>query len=282
MQNINRETLFTIITPTYNRPDALLKCLRSVIAQKHTYWRIIIINDSPDYNYNAFEENEMFKLHSSNIVYIKNQNNMGVNFSRNVGLDYINQYPFRVEKGGLENENEYAVFLDDDDWLAPNALEKLNKILKNISQKENYKWLIANRSLLDGTSLSHIGKQNKDKCISSFNWEFLLLRQSSGDVTHAIERRLALSARFSKKVKQGEEWLYFSQLDSSIHYKNINTTVSQGYAENGLNSYMTIQDRKQKIKNIIKLFTEVKNKKMRNRLTIYLYLKLRLIKTVFC
>ena len=46
---------FTIITPTYNRPDELARAVESVLGQTYQDFQMVIINDSPDYDYTSFE-----------------------------------------------------------------------------------------------------------------------------------------------------------------------------------------------------------------------------------
>ena len=269
---------FYIITPTYNRPQELMRCLGSVLVQNFLDWEMIIVNDSPRYDYSIFEKN---LATNPKIKYYKNEKNMGVNFSRNFVLDYINErslkYNLKIKKEEAVNKNicsKYIIFLDDDDWLEANALQNMENIL-NI---KNINWLITNRAKPEGASLSNIRKEN----ISNFNLEFLLLRKSSGDVTHTIEKSIALSSRFSKKVKQGEEWIYFSNLNNPITYENINTTISNGYSDEGLNNYMSIQDKRYKIKNLCNLFLERldSSSTLSSKILTLIYIFLRILKTL--
>ena len=307
MQNESYSKIkYYIVTPTYNRSQALTRCVQSVLEQNGNDFdfEIIIINDSPEANYSTFENEYLHKTYSytdkvdisyTKIKYIRNNKNSGVNFSRNAALNYIERGSASFASAGgmtqkdteLQNKSEYIIFLDDDDWLAPNALQDITDILKtkksqnkeDVKLSSNIKWLVTNRALTSGESLSSI-RQN---IIKNYVLEFLLLRKSSGDATHAIEKSVALSARFSKKVKQGEEWIYFASLQSPINYVNINTTISEGYSYDGLNTYMSLQEKRNKINNIKNLFSETlsnRKTKISNKIFICLYLFLRVIKTL--
>ena len=301
-KKLGTQVKYYIITPTYNRPQELIKSVQSVLDQKERKeisrnsfdFEIIIINDSPEHDYSAFKQTIDTNL--TKIKYFKNEKNMGVNFSRNFALDYIEKNSIQKNNrlagsaafgGAVEINLEYIIFLDDDDWLAPDALQNITDIInREVNRKTNkstanniasINWLITNRSLPDNTSMSYIRKEN----INNFNIEFLLLRKSFGDVTHTIQKSLALTSRFSKKVKQGEEWIYFSNLNSSTIYKNINTTFSNGYGNDGLNTYMSTQDKKLKIKNLYNLFLEKlkSSSTINSKAIIATYLFLRVLKT---
>ena len=280
---------YSIITPTYNRPELLEKTLSSVLVQSHDDWEIIIINDSPECDYSAFEneymvDNKNFILNFQNnpeqiidvnltkIKYFRNEKNMGVNFSRNFALDYI----FKENK----NSNlEYIIFLDDDDWLAPDALQNLTDII-NKKEKQNLnkkvsklEWLVTNRSH-NNKKLVQIKKLKRDNIFNYF-YDCLVFKNFKGDVTHAIKKDTALKSRFCQKVKQGEEWYYFINLPKNFLYVDINTTETNGYSDSGLTS-----DLKDKyIKNTKVLFREKKN------LKVFIILIIRIlniiVKTVF-
>ncbi len=103
--------LFSIIIPTYNRRESLLKTLNSVISQNNIspaeFEVVIIDNGSKD------ETEEVVKHFAEqngrmNIVYIKLLKNCGGDFARNVGV--------------LHSRGRLLVFTDDDcivptDWL---------------------------------------------------------------------------------------------------------------------------------------------------------------------
>lgn len=239
---------FTIITPTYNRPDRLAHAVESVLDQTYQDFQIIIINDSPDYNYQDFENKY---LGNQKIIYIKNTQNFGVNFSRNVALEKTKDL-----------NSDYVLFLDDDDWLTPDALGNINNIL----EKENINWLVTNRVSGD-TKLTKV-KKLKNKY--NYFWDMLMFRNIYGDATHVIKSEIATQFRFCSHVKNGEELYYFAQLPFNFAYRDINSTDSNGYTENGLTDVL-----KNKYKeNTKSLWKEKLNWK------IFIYLTLRSLKAI--
>ena len=98
---------FSIIIPIYNVEQYIRECLQSVVAQTFTDWECIIVNDgSTDNSLSACEE----FAHSCRII---NQPHGGAGTARNTGL--------KAAKG------QYVFFLDADDWIMQDALERLNK-----------------------------------------------------------------------------------------------------------------------------------------------------------
>lgn len=239
---------FTIITPTYNRPTELTRAVESVLNQTYQDFQIIIINDSPDYNYQQFENKY---LNNQKIIYIKNKYNSGVNFSRNIALEKTKDL-----------NSDYVLFLDDDDWLYTDALENINNILK----KENIEWLLTNRT----AGNIKLTKVNKLKNKYNYFWDMLMFRNIYGDATHTIKSEIATQFRFCSHVKNGEELYYFAQLPFDFVYRDFNSTDSNGYTENGLTDIL-----KNKYKeNTKNLWKENLNWKM------FIYLTLRTIKSI--
>ena len=104
--------LFSVIIPVYNTEKYLNKCIKSVIDQKHNKTEIILIEDcSTDSSLkvcNSFKNNPLVNI-------IRHKKNLGVSISRNDGI--------------LAAKGEYILFLDSDDWLYPNCLRNIEKLI---------------------------------------------------------------------------------------------------------------------------------------------------------
>ena len=101
---------FSIIIPVYNVEPYLRECLDSVLAQTCAEWEAMCINDgSMDGSLDILQE---YAANDARFRII-NQPNKGLSAARNAGI--------RAAKG------EYLFFLDSDDWIVPDALERLNK-----------------------------------------------------------------------------------------------------------------------------------------------------------
>lgn len=108
----NNNLFFTIIVPVYNSGKYLEDFFLSVKNQKYTDYELIIIDDgSKD---NSLFLCRTYEKNNSNVrVYTKD--NGGVSSARNLGLEKAN--------------GKYIFFLDADDLLEDNALERLHQQL---------------------------------------------------------------------------------------------------------------------------------------------------------
>ena len=104
--NISPEV--SIIIPCYNVQEYIEECISSVIKQTFKNIEIILINDgSSDLTFNILQA---FGEIDKRIILI-NQENKGVSNARNKGLE--------IAKG------KYITFLDSDDWIDEDYIEKL-------------------------------------------------------------------------------------------------------------------------------------------------------------
>jgi len=94
---------FSIIIPTYNRPDALHDIIKHVLTQRFTNWEIIIVDDSRISNGHIISEFNDIRL-----IYIYRGYKLGVSSARNHGAAKAN--------------GKYVVFLDDDDQVSESWL----------------------------------------------------------------------------------------------------------------------------------------------------------------
>lgn len=101
---------FSVILPVYNVEDYLEYCLDSIVNQTFKDIEIICINDgSTDNSLKIL--NEYAKIDSRFVIV--SQENQGQGTARNLGIDIAS--------------GEYIVFVDPDDWIDLNMLEKLNE-----------------------------------------------------------------------------------------------------------------------------------------------------------
>lgn len=202
--------MFTIITPTYKRSGEAMRAITSVCNQTNANFRMIVINDSPEDT--TYEDVKNFCNTDSRITYVVNQENMGVNFSRNRGLL-------------LADEQSWIIFLDDDDYLAPDALAHFAHLIETHPRKY---WFMTNRVLSDGTPITRAPRAH---ATYSYAWDYLITKKITGDATHCIHKKILTTATFSKYIKQGEEWIFFYQLGlaENIFYVNHTSTISDGY-----------------------------------------------------
>jgi teichuronic acid biosynthesis glycosyltransferase TuaG len=98
--------IVSVIIPVYNNALYIRKSIDSVLNQSIEVELIIIDDCSTD---NIDEVLGKYKSYN-NIIYLKNNLNIGVAASRNLGVD--------------QAKGKYIAFLDSDDWWAADKLEK--------------------------------------------------------------------------------------------------------------------------------------------------------------
>lgn len=108
--------MISIIIPVYNIETYIETCIRSIISQSYRDLEIIIINDgSTDNSLNIIQQ--YAKIDSR--IKIISKKNEGLSAARNAGIE--------------NSIGEYIMFVDGDDELEDNAIEKLFKSLKHYS-----------------------------------------------------------------------------------------------------------------------------------------------------
>jgi glycosyltransferase involved in cell wall biosynthesis len=254
---------FSIITPTFKRKELLQKAVLSLQAQTYKDWELLIVNDSPhDISYREFASS----INDPRIRYFVNNNNRGVNYSRNIALERISA------------DSTWVIFLDDDDYFSPDTLAHFSECIKN---NPDQKWFLTNRALKDGTSLTQFPHNNSTY---SYTWHYLISKYCKGDATHCIETKLITHnhARFSKYVKQGEEWFFFYQIGlvTAIFYSDHNSTITEGYnTSTGLN--FRKRSKGERFESISKLVYEGYHLKLLKYPTFLLYTTLRYLQLIF-
>ena len=138
---MNCEKKVSIIIPVYNTAEYLPKCLQSVFSQTYKNLEIICVNDgSPDNSSDLLAE---FAATDERLIVINKQNE-GVSLARNAGLERAS--------------GDYFMFLDSDDWLDTDAVEKM----LSLAEKEGADAVMCcyAKEFSDHTDVSHIFGQS--------------------------------------------------------------------------------------------------------------------------
>lgn len=105
---------FSVIVPVYNVERYVKICLQSILAQTFQDFELIIIDDeSPDNSYDVCHE--LIK-DNKKVRIIRHEKNQGLGGARNTGI-----------KNAL---GKYIFFVDSDDLILPDALQKLYNVSK--------------------------------------------------------------------------------------------------------------------------------------------------------
>lgn len=175
----------SVIVPVYNAEKYIEQCLESIVNQTLKDTEIITINDgSQDRSLDIMER--LAKKHKNKIKIITQDNN-GPGSARNKGLEIAT--------------GEYIKFVDADDYLKLDILERMYKIAKdnNVSLvRGNYKTIVGPLKLKDFHSWSNIKgtqivdvRDNKDYIVT----------ETPGVGNKLIKRELIGNLRFAEQTK---------------------------------------------------------------------------------
>lgn len=114
----------TILTPTYNRMDLLKRLYASLCEQDNNDFEWLVIDDGSTDQTEKMIEDLKKKTEKFNIVYRKTENG-GKHRAINYGVDYAN--------------GEVIAIVDSDDYLTPNAIQKIKEYFEDIA-KQNKKF----------------------------------------------------------------------------------------------------------------------------------------------
>ncbi|MEI0557272.1 glycosyltransferase family 2 protein [Brachyspira intermedia] len=104
---------FSVIIPVYNTEKYLKRCINSIVNQTFSDFEIIVVDDCS--NGNCKEITDSYK--DSRIIYVKHEKNMGTLSAR--------------KTGSINANGKYITYIDPDDELKLNALEKIYNTVKN-------------------------------------------------------------------------------------------------------------------------------------------------------
>ena len=105
--------MINVIIPAYNCYSTLGRTLSSLVAQTDTNFEVIIVDDCSTVDIKPIVDDYMSKL---NIIYIRNEQNLGCGMTRQVGIDNATQ--------------KFITFLDSDDMFMPYTVETFNSIIE--------------------------------------------------------------------------------------------------------------------------------------------------------
>ncbi len=180
-----------VVIPAFNIAPFLRDAVLSVFGQTHTDWTLIVVDDG-----STDATAEVVTNIRDDRIHLIRQSNKGVSAARNRGIrDAVLYAP------------DAFLFLDGDDWLAPNALALMADTL------DSAPWAVAAcgryaRVAMNGAT--RLSRLPPDGCLL----ERLLTRNLFVNGGHLLIRHEAVKAAgdFSQALSYGEDWEYWTRL----------------------------------------------------------------------
>ncbi len=185
----------SIIIPIYNVAEYLPRCIESVLNQDNIDLEVLLINDgSTDTSGEICEE----YAKNDRRVRVFHQENSGVSAARNKGIE--------------ESSGDWLTFVDADDWIEPNSIQKIINIKNNIDSD----YIIA-RSFINRNGLAVIERYPfSNNLLNKYYKGIDLVIQSiygRGSVWGVIYSKLFLkrnNIKFPLNLKNGEDSIFYT------------------------------------------------------------------------
>ena len=139
--------MINVIIPAYNCRTTLGRTFSSLVAQTDTNFEVIVVDDCSTEDIKSIVDDYRDKL---NIVYIRNEQNLGCGMSRQVGIDNATQ--------------KFITFLDSDDMFMPYTIETFNSIIEANPDTEYLHSYFYEQIVIDNNPAIYLWKDNYTAC----------------------------------------------------------------------------------------------------------------------
>ena len=229
----NRNILFSVVIPTYNRANILGKAIESILGQTYTNWELIIVDDGSTDN-----TREIVTNYDDNRIRYFYKENEERSIARNYGI--------------TKTRGDYVSFLDDDDYYLPRFFEEFQK--KIIEENFPVAMIMCDEYTEDEEGkrkLNNLPKQLLDNPVRLL-WEI-----QTSVRPFAIHKDILLKNKFKEDCPYGQDFhlvlrisikypfYYVSQgLSVNIIHKGsgTNSKFSGNYRKNAERSIYCIED----------------------------------------
>ncbi len=181
------EPLVTVVLPTRNRAELLLRAIASVRAQTWPSWELIVINDASTDN----TREVLASIDDPRIQVLHRERNQGASAARNAGISL--------------GQGKYVAFLDDDDYWLPEKLAKQVAVL----ERSDKPWCIASFRRLGRAGERYIGGDELIRQLdfafgigeSSHDWSLIA---TPGWLVH--RETLVRVGAFDERIRSWDDW----------------------------------------------------------------------------
>lgn len=185
---VHDDVLISVVTPTYARPDRLEEAIRSVIAQRHQSWEMVIVDDGSD------TAAAVVAGFDDERVRLIDADHGGVCRARNIALEHV--------------KGEIVTYLDDDNWLDPGWLHAVEWAFRNHPASS----VLYGARVLDDVTRAH-GMGDGGWPFLQFNaFDRAALEQDNFADMGVLAHRADHPARFDDPLVECGDWDFFLSL----------------------------------------------------------------------
>lgn len=207
-RELNYKGMISIILPVYNAEKTLNRCLESIVSQSFRNWELVVVDDgSTD---RSTEIIESFMAQNKRIVLYRKKNG-GVGSARNYGLK--------------EAKGEYLTFVDGDDWLDRDYLDKLYASAHSYDLVLSYpKKIIDSTVSVSEHNQFFVSRENFARLFTDGNLQF---NTSPWAKLYRTEIVRQYGVLFDEKMRIGEDALFL--FEYILHSSTVNVINYSGY-----------------------------------------------------
>lgn len=206
MRSTEKNIFFSIIIPTYNSKNTIIKCIESCLNQSYKNFEIIIVDDYSTDNTIEMIENYKNQYKISNIIVTKLEKNQGPSVARNKGINLA--------------QGEFIALLDSDDYF---SLQKLEIVNKTLMSNSNIDLLGHNYCIDEDLSQDNLSATEVENAqLRQISCTKLLFKNFA--VTPSIVFKKNISIRFNETMRYTEDHDFFLRVCLSrykIYYLDI-------------------------------------------------------------
>lgn len=231
----NKKPTVSVIVPVYNVCEFLSGCLDSILAQTFVDYEIICVNDGSTDNSGHIADSYAAKEKRIRVIHQKNK---GLSGARNAGLDVA--------------EGEYISFLDSDDYIHPQFLEKLIEIARRektdivscqlVHTKEKYEPIDV--SITDAdihiTRVKNPFERFLDKKDIITNVCVKLYRRAAIGELRFIEGVYFEDIPFTTMIMMRVQSMVITNLPFYFYYRNMSSIMRSSFSIQKVKSYITV------------------------------------------
>lgn len=233
-----RNVLISIVVPVYNSANFIKKCVTSLITQTYDNLEIILVDDgSSDESLEIC--NQLQK--GDNRIKVIHQENAGVSSARNTGI--------KVAKG------EYILFIDSDDTISKEFIEKMNIGEEKILYKSA-------TAIIKQDKIEYLPKQYEKMKVSDFRENLITGEIDGYSWGYLYQTNIAKQILFEEKINFMEDFVFLlryidyvdeiEMVDESVYYYQVNLSGITQEKKIKCNNIISINSAIQKAKNILK------------------------------
>ncbi len=217
----------SIVIPVYNVKPYLTQCLNSVLCQSHKDWEAILVDDG------SFDGSERicqeYAENDSRFVVV-HQENAGAANAKNHGLDLVS--------------GDYVAFLDSDDYVEPDWLEKLVKAAEE-SHADIVECLFAKEYVDHVIPAKYEKEKAKEFSAQEYLAEYLFDWSSSLFWNKLFAHRVVKNVRFRRERRCiDDEFFTYKAISSAMHIVRIDDILYH-YRQRASSAVTSEKNRKQ-------------------------------------